>query len=159
MISHRHRAMSDHRYNGRCLRGALLGLALLGTAAACAQQQAPVNPVDISLDPWLGKTKEERVQVAGAPTQCTNLNTGEEVCDWVRRGPYDLSIDCPADGMYGGHRCRRTESAEKHHLIFRYDRKAIARRWTYWGAGGERSSGDGGAIEVSGMKEARISGR
>ena len=136
----------------------MLSLVIWWAAAACAEQPAAINPVDISLNPWPGKSKEERIQVAGAPTQCTRFNTGEEVCDWVRRGPYDVNIDCPADGMYGGHRCQRTDGSEKHHLIFTYDRKGIAHQWTYWGSGGQRSSGEIRETPESGLREARISG-
>jgi hypothetical protein len=61
--------------------------------------------------------------------------------------------------MYGGHRCQRAEGLEKHHLIFRYDRQGIARRWTYWGDGGKRFSGEIEERENAGLKEARMSGR
>ena len=156
MIFYRQSAMSDHLYGAEWIWKPLLGLLLVWAVVACAEQQPSVNPIDISLNPWLGKSKGERVQIAGAPTQCTNLNTGEEICDWVRRGPYDLNIDCPADGMYGGRRCRRSEGVEKHHLIFRYDRNGIARQWTYWGDGGKRTSSEMGDRAEAALKEARI---
>lgn len=113
---------------------------MLGGAIAGCAKHATVNPVDINLNPWLGKSKEERMRMVGAPTQCITLNTGEEICDWVRRGPYDFNIDCPPDGIYGGHRCQRTAGREKHHLIFRYDRQGIAHAWSYRGSGGTRRS-------------------
>lgn len=115
-------------------------IVLLGCATAGCATHATVNPVDINLNPWLGKSKDERVKMVGAPTQCIRLNTGEEICDWVRRGPYDSNIDCPPDGIYGGHRCEQTASPEKHHLIFRYDRQGIAHEWSYQGSRGTRRS-------------------
>lgn len=154
MISFRQDAISGRKDGARRLRQPALSLVLWCATAACAEQP-PVYLIDMSLNPWLGKSKEERIRIAGAPTQCTNLNTGEEVCDWVRRGPYDISIDCPADGVYGGHRCQRRDGQGKHHLIFRYDRKGIAHGWTYWGSGGRRSS-ETGETQESMLKQARI---
>ena len=159
MIIDRQTAMSCHRYGIGWRWRPLVCLVMWWMVVACVEHQPSVNPVDVSMNLWIGKSKDERVQIAGAPTQCTNLKTGEEICDWVRRGPYDVNIDCPADGMYGGHPCRRTEGLQKHHLIFQYDRQGIARRWTYWEDGGKRASSEMGESRDSGLKEARMSGR
>jgi hypothetical protein len=143
-------------HRGKIAWRGILSLGVCYAILACAGK--PVgHVVDMSLNQWLGKSKLERMQIAGAPTQCTNLRTGEEVCDWVRRGPYDLNIDCPAEGIYGGHRCQRADGPEKHHLVFRYDEKGMARGWAYWGSGGKRSS-ENADRGLTILKQARISG-
>jgi hypothetical protein len=83
--------------------------------------------LDTNLNPWLGKSKDERMKRIGPPEQCAKLSDGGEVCDWVVRGV-----------SYSGGNGNTWE----HHAVFTYDRAGIAKEWNYRGSHGQRSSND-----------------
>lgn len=74
---------------------------------------------------WLGQPKKDRVRALGAPSQCTALNTGGELCEWMHSG-----------------------SAAQQHVTFTYDRDGIARAWSSQGVYGQLTSADAPAARV-----------
>ncbi|MDQ6733789.1 MAG: hypothetical protein M3Z35_06690 [Nitrospirota bacterium] len=95
--------------------------------------------IDETLNPWIGKHRDEQVKAIGSPTQCTTLRDGGSVCDWRDQGSHGVA--CPPDPVYGGHRCNGGGSWE-HHVIFTYDAAGFAREWVYRGEWGKRTSQD-----------------
>ena len=90
--------------------------------------------MDANLNPWLGKTKDERMKVIGPPDRCVPLNAGGEVCEWFTYGVFQ--------GV-----------SNEHHVIYTYDRNSIATEWNYRGDLGHRSSRESQTREA--MKETR----
>jgi len=98
---------------------------------------------DATLNPWLGKSKDERMKRIGPPEQCAKLSDGGEVCAWVFRGVSNAPVSCPPDYVNGGHQCRGGGgNTWEHHAIFTYSRAGIAEEWNYRGSQGQRSSND-----------------
>jgi hypothetical protein len=99
--------------------------------------------IDQHFNPWLGKTKDDRMRVAGPPEQCAQLQSGEEVCSWKSAGVGGTSVS------------RWVQvSSWMHQVVFVYDKQGIAQSWKYSGTWGERSSGDpneGGAPQSGGV--------
>lgn len=93
------------------------------------------DDIDRMLNPWLGKSKRDRILTIGPPKRCESLRTGEKVCSWSR-----MSLDLPA--------VRRLvplhTPSEMHHVVFVYDQAGVAQSWHYSGSWGERSSGETG---------------
>ena len=63
-----------------------------------------------ALNYWLGKPKEERVRVFGAPSQCAKVKDTQERCEWKK---------------------------PTQQIVFLYDSKGIARSWSYRGDFGQ----------------------
>lgn len=59
-----------------------------------------------ALNYWLGKPKDERVRVFGAPSQCTRLQRAQEKCEWTK---------------------------SNQQVVFLYDPDGIAKSWSYRG--------------------------
>lgn len=101
-------------------------LVLMLSGQSCALHDRLVarqsEHIDAWADPWLGKTKDERVKVIGAPDKCTAVSDGE-VCEWVAS-----DVSTVGNG-----------SSLEHHISYTY-RGGIATEWNYWGDWGQRSS-------------------
>lgn len=63
-----------------------------------------------ALNYWVGRSKEERTRVFGAPSRCTKLNTAGEICEWRN---------------------------SKQLVAFNYDPEGVARSWSYRGEYGQ----------------------
>ena len=90
--------------------------------------------IDQRFNAWLGKSKDERMRIAGPPERCAPLQSSEEACVWESKGIEGSSVTKFV-----------TVSSWMHQVVFIYDRQGIARAWHYSGSWGERSSGDKGA--------------
>jgi hypothetical protein len=74
-----------------------------------------------ALNYWVGRSKEERIRVFGAPTQCTKLNTGHEVCEWKN---------------------------EKQQVAFNFDPRGVASSWSYRGEYGRFNNANHGMVKA-----------
>jgi hypothetical protein len=120
----------------------VVAISLSGCGLRQLKEARAAAEIDSKLNPWLGKTKDERIRRLGPPTQCAPLSNGDEACSWVQGGVQTTAIDCPPDYTNGGHRCSGGGgSSWEHRAIFVY-RSGIAQEWNYWGSLGERSSKD-----------------
>ena len=124
----------------------VLSLLVIVGSSGCASQ--PSKLIDNNLNPWLGKTKDERIRLIGAPSQCVALSNGDEACSWIMTDA-ETQTDCPPDFVHGGHRCSGSGSSGEHHVVMVYDRNGIAQEWNYRGSLGERSSKDSKAASNS----------
>jgi hypothetical protein len=128
----------------------LVLLAISGSLSGCL-----THPMDARFNPWLGKTKDVRVNVIGPPDTCTVLNTGAEVCEWVSNGVASASLNCPVDLIHKEPDCRGgVGESWEHHVLYTYDRDGIATAWNYRGSSGQRSSG--GSQVLPAVKEAKL---
>src|SRR5437867_642935 len=114
--------------------GALEGLgdeigSLFKTSSQYREEQAE------SLNKWLGKHKDERIRTKGPPDRCTALSTGEESCEWTKRG---ISGGGSASGGQGS----SSFSSWEHRAVYTFDREGIARQWSYNGYWGSFTSAD-----------------
>jgi hypothetical protein len=71
------------------------------------------------LNKWLGKHKDERVKTIGLPDRCAVLSSGEETCEWIKRG-----------------------ITWEHRMVFTFDKDGIAQQWSYNGHNGSFTSAD-----------------
>jgi len=67
-----------------------------------------------TLDYFLGKPKDERIRVIGAPDKCMALNQGGEICEWKPKA-----------------------SSSEQHITYTYDKDSIATSWSYQGVYGQ----------------------
>ena len=67
-----------------------------------------------TLNYFLGKPKDERIRVIGAPDKCIVLNPGGEICEWKPKA-----------------------SSSEQHITYTYDRDSIAKSWSYQGVYGQ----------------------
>jgi len=125
-------------------------LVISGSLSGCL-----THPMDARFNPWLGKTKDVRVNVIGPPDTCTVLSSGGEVCEWVSNGVASASLNCPADLIHREPDCRGgVGESWEHHVLYTYDRDGIATAWNYRGSSGQRSSGGSQALPA--IKEAKL---
>lgn len=68
-----------------------------------------------ALNFWLGKPKDERIRVFGAPSRCARLDGAQEQCEWKKTNQQ---------------------------VVFLYDSNGIARSWSYRGDFGGFTSGN-----------------
>ena len=87
---------------------------------------------------WLGKTKADRSQAIGPPTQCDQITSGGERCDWIEEGEVGGREYDTGQGSFEP----LPERPWKHRLSYTYDQQSIARSWSYEGSWGERTSQD-----------------
>ena len=108
----------------------LAALSLVG----CAAFDPPYSDIiDQRFNPWLGKTKDDRIRIAGPPERCAQLQDGEEACTWKSAG-----IDGSSVTRFV------TVSSWLHHVVFIYDKTGVAKAWHYSGSWGERSNNNAG---------------
>jgi len=128
----------------------LVLLVISGSLSGCL-----IHPMDARFNPWLGKTKDVRINVIGPPDTCTVLSTGGEVCEWVSNGVASTSLNCPADLIHREPDCRGEVGESWEHLVlYTYDRDGVAIEWNYRGSSGQRSSGGSPALPA--IKEAKL---
>lgn len=70
-----------------------------------------------TLDYFLGKPKDERVRVMGAPDKCMALNPAGEICEWKPKA-----------------------SSSEQRITYTYDKDSIATSWSYQGILGQFTS-------------------
>ena len=91
------------------------GLSLFGCAMYYQMEDpATLAGVEKDLDFWLGKSKEEQIQIMGDPEMCMLLPEQGEFCHWVDLG------DSPDDSFFAKR-------------IFYYDQNSVVCGWTYTG--------------------------
>ena len=112
---------------------ALLVLASISLIGCATFNESFSDDIDRTYNPWLGRTKGDRIQMVGPPERCARLRSEEEVCAWDQ-----MVLDMP------GVRRLMTQTVPSwmHHVIYVYDQAGVARAWHYSGTWGERSSGD-----------------
>jgi hypothetical protein len=116
-----------------------------------AYYQEQLDKLEPQWNQWLGKTKDERIKIAGPPDKCATLSDGGEVCEWSSGG-------VSGGGSYSAHTGYGSSSVSswQHRRIFTYDPNHIAIAWSYQGNLGQRSSHNvkaapqGGHSEVEG---------
>ena len=91
------------------------------------------DDIDRTYNLWLGRTKDERIQMVGPPERCARLQSQEEVCSWDR-----MALDMPGVRRL----MNQTIPSWMHHIVYVYDPSGTAKSWHYSGSWGERSSGD-----------------
>ncbi len=84
---------------------------------------------------WLGKHKDELIKKVGPPEKCAVLSSGEESCEWSKRG---ISGGGSASGGQGS----SSFSSWEHRVVFTFDKDGIARQWSYNGKFGSFTSAD-----------------
>ena len=85
----------------------LLACVLVVSSSGCVVRNYVINNrLDAALNPWLGKSKDERVKQMGPANQCAKLSSGEEACEWKQSGVSQSNVDCSWDYTHGGHECR-----------------------------------------------------
>jgi len=95
--------------------------------------------IDAWANPWLGKTKDARMQVVGPPDRCAALSDSE-VCEWSTLGVSNSTDNCAWNSAYGGAQCGSVDGFPwKHRIRYTY-RDGIATEWSYRGSWGQRSS-------------------
>ena len=115
-------------------------IGLVGDLPGCAFQS---KQLDKTLNPWLGKTKADRVTQVGPPTLCTRLSNGDESCVWDTGGGDTKGVNCAPDFLSEGLDCTEASSKSlEHHATFVYGANGLAYQWNYRGTLGERSSKD-----------------
>lgn len=80
---------------------------------------------------YIGKPKDAYVQTHGAPSDCTPLDAGGEVCTWkvfLSAGGGRSSLYGGGGRVYGGG--SSFSMAGERHVIFVYDKDHIAIHWT-----------------------------
>ena len=113
--------------------GLPLVLVLAGLGGCSALSESYSDEIDRTYNPWLGRTKEARIQAVGPANRCAGLRSHEEVCAWDRIG-----LDMPAVRRL----ITQTVPSWTHHVVYVYDQTGIALSWHYSGTWGERSSRD-----------------
>jgi hypothetical protein len=103
----------------------------LGQAGCASFEPSYTELVDRRFNVWLGKSKDDRIRVAGPPEQCAPLQSAEEACTWRSVG-----IDGTSVSRFV------TVTSWAHQVVFIYDKNGIARQWHYSGSWGERASSD-----------------
>lgn len=105
-------------------------LMVMLSLVGCAAFDPPYSDlIDQRFNPWLGRSKDDRMRTAGPPERCAQLQSGEEACTWKSTG-----IDGSSVTRFV------TVSSWLHRVVFIYDRNGMARAWHYSGSWGERSS-------------------
>lgn len=88
------------------------------------------------LNHWLGQPKSERIRVAGPPQGCVTLDTVGESCEW--KSPWVERSSASATNQ-----SRATASETRYQYIaFTYDRRGIAKSWSYRGPYGQFTNSD-----------------
>ena len=112
---------------------ALLVLVSISSIGCATFNDSFSDDIDRTYNPWLGRTKDERIQIVGTPERCARLQSQEEVCAWDR-----MALNMPGVRRL----MSQTIPSWMHHIVYVYDPSGIARSWHYSGTWGERSSGD-----------------